>query len=410
VRRVDREAFFKRARTDRTGPLDGVVVLEATTAWAGPLGGCVLADLGCDVIRVDLPGTPGGSAWPPLLPGTELPLAHETVNRNKRSITVDLRRPEGRDLFLDLVRRSDIVLENFKPGTFDGWGIGYEACRAVKEDIVFVSVSGYGQFGPWSDRPGYDPAALAAGGWMSLNGAVDGGPTKAPTFLADDLAGLHAALGAISALHHRNRTGEGQHVDVALLDSLLFQSNGQLTAGAVGLPQRRWGSEVAVSVPTNTFTCSDGVVYIAIILDAHWRALCAVMGREEFASAPGFATNVERIASRDAVNAMVGHYCAGHTAAEVVAALNAAGVVVAKVNSYADAAAEPHVQARGMLQPVTLTDGSVQPITAPAAKFSRTPTSIRRPAPRPGAQTDEVLDAFGLRVAERDALRADGII
>ena len=147
-------------------------------------------------------------------------------------------------------------------------------------------------------------------------------------------------------------------------------------------------------MPTNTYTCADGIVYIAIVLDAHWRALCAVMGRDEFASAPGFATNVERIDSRDAVNAMIGHYCAGRPAAEVVADLNAAGVVVAKVNSYAEAAAEPHIQARGMLQPVTLTDGTVQPLTAPAAKFSRTPTSIRRPAPRPGAQTDEVLDAF----------------
>ncbi len=407
---MQRADFFRNARDDRTGPLDGVVVLEATTAWAGPLGGCVLADLGADVIRVDLPGSPGGTYWPPMLPGTDLPLSHETVNRNKRSVSVDLRRPNGQALFLDLVEHCDIVLENFKPGTFDGWGIGYEACRTRKADIVFVSISGWGQYGPWSDRPGYDPAALAAGGWMSLNGAVDGLPTKAPTFLADDLAGLHGALGAVAALHHRNQTGEGQHVDVALLDALLFQSNGHLTAGASGLPQPRWGSEVPGSVPTCAYACSDGMVYIAIVLDAHWRALCEVMGRQEFATAAGFATNVERTGSRDAVNAMVGHYCAGRTTAGVVAELNAAGVVVAKVNSYAEAAAEPHVQAREMLVPVTLADGSVHPITAPAAKFSRTPTGIRRRAPRPGEQTDEVLEAFGLAVDRREELRRDGII
>jgi len=408
---VQRAEFFQHARDDRSGPLDGVVVLEATTAWAGPLGGCVLADLGADVIRVDLPGSPGGSYWPPMLPGTELPLSHETVNRNKRSVTVDLRRAEGQALFLELVRRVDIVLENFKPGTFDAWGIGYAACRAVKDDIVFVSISGWGQYGPWSDRPGYDPAALAAGGWMSLNGNVDGGPTKAPTFLADDLAGLHGALGAIAALHHRNATGEGQHVDVALLDALLFQSNGHLTAGAVGLPQPRWGSEVPGSVPTAAYRCTDGMVYIAVVLDAHWRALCGVMGRDEFGTAPGFATNLERATgSRDAVNAMVGHYCSTRTTTEVLDDLNAVGVVVAKVNSYAEAAAEPHVQAREMLLPVTLADGTVQPITAPAAKFSRTPTGIRRRAPRPGEHVDEVLDAFDLHAEDREALRRAGII
>lgn len=407
---MQRDEFFRHARQDCSGPLHGVVVLEATTAWAGPLGGCVLADLGCDVIRVDLPGSPGGTAWPPNFPGTDLPLGHETVNRNKRSVSLDLRRPAGQALFLDLVRRADIVLENFKPGTFDAWGIGYRHCKAVKDDIVFVSISGWGQYGPWSDRPGYDPAALAAGGWMSLNGAVDGGPTKAPTFLADDLAGLHGAIGAISALHHRNRTGEGQHVDVCLLDALLFQSNGHLSAGATGIRQDRWGSEVPGSAPTSTYSCNDGIVYIAIVLDAHWRALCAVMGRPEFGTAPGFATNVERVGSRQAVNAMVAHYCAAHGTAEVIDALTAAGVVVAKVNTFAEAAAEAHVQAREMLQPVTLSDGSVQPLTAPAAKFSRTPTRIRRPAPIPGQQTDEVLDLLELDADARAALRRDGII
>ncbi len=380
-----------------------VRVLEATTAWAGPLAGCVLADLGCDVIRVDLPGSGGGTSWPPMLPGTDLPLGHETVNRNKRSVSIDLRHAEGRATFLELVRTVDIVLENFKPGTFDRWGIGYRQCRAVKDDIVFVSVSGWGQFGPWSERPGYDPAALAAGGWMSLNGAVDGEPTKAPTFLADDLAGLHGALGAMAALHHRNATGEGQHVDVALLDALLFQSNGQLTAGAVGLPQPRWGNEVPGSVPTCAYHCTDGMVYIAMVLDSHWRALCTVMGRPEFGVAAGFATNVERVGSRDAVNAMVAHYCVERSTADVVAELSDAGVVVAKVNTYADAAHEPHVLARDMLQEVRLSDGTVQPITGPAAKFSRTPTSVHRPAPALGEHTDEVLTELDEHRAARTA-------
>lgn len=407
---VDRDHFYRDARHDRHGPLHGVRVLEATTAWAGPMVGCVLADLGCDVVRVDQPGGVGGTAWPPMVPATALPLAHETVNRNKRSIGIDLRRPEGRDVFLCLAAEADMVVENFKPGTMSGWGVGYEECREVRADVVYVSVSGWGQYGPWSDRPGYDPAALAAGGWMSLNGAVEGEPTKSPTFLADDLAGVHAVIGALAALHHRDCTGEGQHVDIALLDSLLFQSNGQLTAGATGLPCRRWGSEVPGSVPTNTYQCVDGQVYIAMVLDNHWQRLCEVMGRPDLAVAAGFATNVERIESRDLVNAAVSAYCRTLTKAEVVRTLNAAGIVVAPVNSYAEAAAEPHVRHRDMLQDTVLSDGSTAPLTGPAAKFSRTPTRIRRPAPLPGADTDEILEAAGIDAARRAELRRSGAI
>jgi formyl-CoA transferase len=239
---MDKADFYRRARHDRTGPMHGVRVIEATTAWAGPMAGCELADLGCDVVRIALPGTNGGTQWPPEIPGTGLSLAHQTANRNKRSVSLDLRVAEGRRVFLDLVAGADIVVENFKAGTLAGWGIGYEDCRAVKEDIVYVSVSGWGQYGPWSDRAGYDPAAQAAGGWMSLNGEPDGAPTKAPTFLADDLAGVHAALGALAALHHRNATGEGQHVDVALLDALLFQSNGLLSLGATDMDIPVWAA------------------------------------------------------------------------------------------------------------------------------------------------------------------------
>jgi formyl-CoA transferase len=390
--------------------MHGVRVIEATTAWAGPIGGCVLADLGCDVVRIDLPGTDGGTGWPPAIPGTGLPLAHETVNRNKRSVSVDLRRPEGREVFLRLVAAADIVLENFKAGTLAGWGVGFEDCRAVKPDIVFVSVSGWGQFGPWSDRAGYDPAALAAGGWMSLNGDPEGTPTKAPTYLADDLAGVHAALGALAALHHRDRTGEGQHVDVALLDALLFQSNGFLTAGATDMPMPRWGAQVGVSVPTSTFACTDGYVYVAMILDSHWRALCDLMGRPELGVAPGFATNNERVANREQVNAAVAGFCATGRVEDILPRMIDAGIAAARVNSYAEAAREPHVLARDMLQETVLSNGTKAPLTGPAAKFSRTPTRVRFPAPKAGSDTEEVLAELGIDAAELARLRAAGAI
>ena len=407
---MEKEAFYRHARQDITGPLAGVRVLDATTAWSGPMAGCLLADMGADVVRVAPPGDPG-LRWSPFLPGTdERSCAEETVNRNKRSVAVDLRQAEGVAVFMALVRGADIVIENFRPGTLDGWGAGYAACAAEKPDIIFVSISGWGQFGPLHDRPGYDPAALAYSGWMSLNGSRDGEPVKAPTFLTDDLTGVHAALAAVSALHYRNQTGEGQHVDVALLDTILFQSNGLLTQGHAGLPMQRWGAEIAGFVPTNLYPCTDGYIYIAIALDRHWAALCAAMARPELADAAGYRTNPERVENRAAVNAAVSAWTSGQSRADVVAALDAAGVVCAPMNDYATAARDPHVHARDMLQETTLSDGSTVPLTGPAAKFSRTPTRVRHGAPVPGTHTDAVLAEAGIDEAERARLRAAGVI
>ncbi|MBW3667574.1 MAG: CoA transferase [Actinobacteria bacterium] len=398
---MDEARFHGEARFDRDGPLHGVVVLDVTTAWSGPMATCVLADLGADVVRVEMPGNRDGQI-PPDIPGTGLSWFRETVNRNKRSVAADLRTDEGRDAFLYLVRRADVVVENFRPGTMDVWRVGYDDCRAVKDDIVFVSISGWGQYGPACDRPGYDPAAQAASGWMALNGEPDGGPVKAPTFLADDLAGLHAALGALAALRHRDACGEGQHVDVSLLDCLLFQADGLPTLAACGLPVRRGGNELEVVAPANVYACADGPVYVTVALDRHWRALAGAMGRPELARAPGFATNGERCANRQAVNAVVADWCAARTRAEVIARLEEAGITVAAVRTLHEAVVDPHVQARRMLVPTVLSNGTVAPLVAPPVKFSRTPTSIRRPAPVPGAHTDELLGAAAVSAAATD--------
>src|SRR6266851_3119651 len=236
---MTKDDFYREARRDLSGPLAGVRVLEATTSWAGPMCAAVLADLGADVIKVEVPCGEIARELPPLLPGTKVSFGHATVNRNKRSLSLDMRKTEGRDIFLKLAARSDIVVQNFKTGTMDEWGLGYEAVRAVKADIVYVSISGWGQFGPYHTKPSYDPLAQAASGFMSLNGSPDGPPTKAATFLGDDLAGLHGAIGAIAALRHRDSTSEGQHVDVAMLDAMLFQSNGHPTLGAMGIKATR---------------------------------------------------------------------------------------------------------------------------------------------------------------------------
>ena len=388
---MDKQAFYATARTDVRGPLHGIKVVEATTTWAGPMAACLLADFGATVVKVEHPAGEVCRKLPPMLPDSALSMAHETVNRNKRNVSLDLRKPQGREMFLALCRDADIVVENFKPGTLAGWGVGYADVAAVKPDIIYVSVSGYGQFGPLSDRPAYDPIAQNFTGWTSLNGDPAGGPTKAPTFLGDDLAGMHGALGALAALQHRNRTGEGQHVDVALIDGLLYQSNGNLTAGALGMPLTRYGNQFALAAPVNVYRCSDGSIYGGVLLDSHWRALCGLLERPDLAS----LVNAERIARRDELDGLVAAWCAAHSVAEVTALWTEAGITVTRVQSYADASAHPHVAARDMLQPTTLVDGSTVPLTGPAAKFSRTPTRVHEPAASLGQHNAEIYGELG---------------
>jgi formyl-CoA transferase len=385
-----REHFYREAREDLAGPLHGTRVLDVTTAWAGPMAACLLADFGADVIRVEMPDNRDGEV-PPEIPGTGLSWFRQTVNRNKRSVALDLRQEDARHSFDRLVATADIIIENFRPGTLDEWGVGYDHCREVKPDVVFVSVSGWGQYGPRSVQAGYDPTIQAASGWLSLNGAPDGECVRAPTFLADDLAGTHAALGALAALQHRDRTGEGQHVDVALLDVLLFQSTGLLTLAAAGAPLQRWGNQVEAVAPSNVFVCSDGSLYLTVALDRHWRGLVEVAGRPELARAPGFATNRERCANRTAVDAVVAGWCRTLTVDAVVSLLEERGICVSRVRTYHEAASDLHVLERGLLQTTTLCNGTTAPLVGPAVKFSRTPTRVRRGAPRPGADNEEVL-------------------
>jgi formyl-CoA transferase len=409
---MDKAEFYRQARTDLTGPLHGVTVLEATTTWAGPMAGCVLADFGARVIKAEHPTGEIGRRLRPLLPHSaeSLSLPHETVNRNKQSLTLNLSTPAGRDLFLDLARRADIVIENFRPGTMAAWGVGFEQVRAVKADVIYVSVSGFGQFGPLAERVGYDPIAQNYSGFSSLNGEPDGAPVKAATYLGDDLAGVHAALGALAALRHRDRTGEGQHVDVALTDALLFQSNGNLTAGALGLSIPRMGNQFTVSAPTNMYRCSDGYVFAGILLDAHWKRLAVLLGRDDLAADPRYTTLAQRLEHRADVDGLLAHWCEDRRVEDVVTLFEADGLPATRVNSYAEAAAEPHVASRDMLQSTLLHDGTHAPLVGPAAKFSRTPTRVRSAAEALGASTTAILTEFGYDAAAIAQLRREGAI
>jgi crotonobetainyl-CoA:carnitine CoA-transferase CaiB-like acyl-CoA transferase len=407
---VRKSEFFAKARTDLPGPLAGVRVVEATTTWAGPMCGCVLADLGADVIKVEHPAGEVARRVPPLLPGTSLSFMHATVNRNKRSFTLDLRADEGRTLFLKLAETADVVVENFRPGTLARWGVGFADVERVRPDVVYVSISGYGQFGPESDRLGYDPMAQASSGWLSLNGEPGGPPLKAPTFIGDDVAGLHAAIAALAALRHRDQTGEGQYVDVALQDCLLFQSNGYPTLAAMGVELPRLGNRFMIAAPAGMFECSDGWVMAGVLLDTHWKALARLIGRPELALDPGWATGSARLARRDEANALLADFLLPRSRAEITRQFLDEQLPVSSARSYAEAAADPHLRERDMFPVLELEDGTTAPAVAPPAKFSRTPTSVRSAAAGLGAHTDELLEELGLGPEERARLRERGVV
>jgi crotonobetainyl-CoA:carnitine CoA-transferase CaiB-like acyl-CoA transferase len=393
---MEKSEFFAEARNDLTGPLAGVRVVEATTTWAGPMAGCLLADYGADVIKIEHPDGEVIRRLPPLIPDSTNTVPNETVNRNKRNLSLDLRAGGGRALFLELCQTADIVIENFRPGTLADWGIGYKDVRAVKPDIIYVSISGYGQFGELSDRVGYDPVAQNYAGFASLNGDPVGGPVKAPTFLGDDTSGMHGAMGAMAALRHRDQTGEGQHVDIALVDSLFFQSDGFPTAGALGVDIPRWGNQFGIAAPVNAYACSDGQVFAGVLLDTHWRVLAELMGVEELSGLDLTA----RLDKREELDAILAEWCASRTVAEVVDAFAERGLPACKVNSYADAAKDSHIQSRDLLQNVEV-DGQQVPLVAPPANFSRTPLKIRSRAPGIGQHNREILGELGY---EEDAI------
>ncbi len=403
---MEKSVFYQHARSDIAGPLSGVTVVEATTTWAGPMAACVLADFGARVIKLELPDGEVARMLPPQIPDSSLTVANETVNRNKESLTLDLRQPEGRDVALKLAAAADIFIENFRPGTLAGWGLGYDDLKAANDKIVYVSISGFGQFGPLSDRVGYDPLAQNYSGWASMNGEPEGGPVKAPTFLGDDLAGLHGALGAMAALRHRDHTGEGQHVDIALVDSIVFQSNGLATMGALGITPQRMGNQFAIAAPVNNYACTDGNVFAGVLLDSHWQVLARELEREDL----GNMTAVDRIQGRDTVDPLLAEYCRTRTVAEVVERFAELGLPATRVNAPEDLQNEAHIGVRDMLIDTELSHGASVPLVGPAAKFSRTPTTIRHRAPTLGEHNATILDELGISAEEQARMMDLGII
>lgn len=401
-------------RTEQHPPraLEGVRVLDLATFIAAPFCAGLLAELGADVIKVEQPGQ--GDPLRDLgekVRGQGLFWALEA--RGRRSVTCNLRVPRGQELALELVKRSDIVVENFRPGTLERWNLGYERMRAVNPGVILVRVSAYGQTGPYAPRPGFGRVAQAYGGLTYLAGYPDRPPVNpgSPT-LADYAAGLFATVAALAALRHRDRTGEGQQIDVSLFESIFRLTDVMaLEYDVLGLVRERKGSE-GHAVPHNHYPTGDGKwVAIACTNDRIFRRLAAAMGVPEWGEDPEYATMEKRVEHRAEVDERVRAWTLQHTQKELCRLLDEAEVPNSPINSVADCFADPHFQARGTLMEIEDQILGKVRMQAPVPRLSRTPARVERPAPSVGQHNAEIYGGLlGLSEDELARLHAEGVI
>jgi formyl-CoA transferase len=396
-----------------SGPLAGFRVLDISTMIAAPFSAALLADFGAQVIKVELPGQ--GDTLRNVSPMyADRSLYWSVLGRNKCSITLDLRLARGRALFLELVKRSDVILENFRPGTLERWELGFDTLEATNPDIVLVRVSGYGQDGPYRDKAGFGTPAAAIGGLTYITGYPDRPPVNVPIALADYLAGLFGALGATMALleRERNRSG-GQWVDVSLYESVFRLLEAVVPAyGKNGRVRERMGNRTGQSSPIGSYPTLDGrYMVLSVSTDRIWLRMTEAMGHPEWASDPRYATNPRRAAHADEVDALVAAWFADRTAEEVQRILDLAGVPVSPIYSVADIFADPHFQARGdIIAPEDPVMGGV-PMPAVLPRFSRTPGRVRFVGPRLGEHNAQIYGGLlGLTDAEQAALREQSVI
>ena len=401
------------------GALNGVRVLELGTLIAGPFCGRLLADHGADVIKVEAPDRPDPlRVW-----GQAEQDGHHffwTVHaRNKRCITLDLRRVEGRELFLRLVDTADVVVESFRPGTLERWGLGYDVLSARNPGLVLARVSGYGQTGPLSRRPGYASVAEAAGGMRYLNGFPGGPPPRAALSIGDSLGGMFAMQGVLAALLARGQQGphrgKGQVVDVALAEACLAMLESVIPDyDATGLVRQPSGTRLDKLAPSNLYRSRDGRwLIIAANQDTVFARLCTAMGREDLVSDPRFATHVPRGEHQDEIDAIVAEWAGRHDADELTRLLEEAGVVVGPVDTVAEVVANPQFRARDMLVP-HFDEAIGKDVLGPGVMpvLTGTPGGVRWAGPpEPGTHNAEVYTGLlGLDPAELDALRAAGVV
>jgi crotonobetainyl-CoA:carnitine CoA-transferase CaiB-like acyl-CoA transferase len=396
------------------GPLAGVRVLDLATMMAAPWAATFLADYGADVVKVERPGSGDHARAFGLQKGGES-VFWKTLARNKRSIAVDLKRPEGRDVVLRLVRSADVVVENFRPGVLDRLGLGYARLREERRGIVLLSVTGYGQDGPYADRAGFGTLIEAMSGFAYSNGEPDGPPLLPAIPLADGVAGAFGALAVMIALYERDRpggSGEGQHLDLSLFEPLARLLEGHvLEYEALGLVRQRMGNRSLTSAPRNAYVAADGR-WVALSASAQpvFERLARAIDRPDLIDDPRFATNHERIQHAALLDAIVGGWIAARPRDEAIETLARLGAAVGPIYDVADLLDDPHVRARGSFE--THVDPVLGPLRVPGvtARFSRTPGRVRHLGPALGADTEALLDEAGYDAEARARLRADGVV
>lgn len=393
-------------------PLEGIRVLELGQLIAGPFAGKMLAEFGASVIKVEPPGTGDPlRKWRMLHDGTSVWWAAQS--RNKQSLTLDLRSPEGQDVIRRLVSETDVLIENFRPGTLEGWGLGWDALSSINPGLVMLRVSGYGQSGPYRDRPGFGVVAEAMGGLRHLSGEADRTPVRVGISIGDSLSALHGVIGVLLALRHREaQGGKGQVVDVALYESVFNMMESLLPEYSVfGAVRQPAGSSLPGIAPSNAYRCSDGkYALIAGNGDSIYRRLMDLIGRPDLGNDPALAHNDGRVAHVERIDEAIAAWCVNQTLDQVLAALNEARIPAGRIYDVADIAADPHYKARGMIVEDALADGTPVSVPGIVPKLEGTPGAITHKAPALGEHTDEVLASIGIDAQMRETWRARGVI
>ncbi|MDF1486199.1 CoA transferase [Ramlibacter sp. H39-3-26] len=393
------------------GALHGVRVVEMGQLIAGPFCGKTLGEFGADVVKIEAPGTGDPLRnWRLLKDGTSV--WWQVQSRNKRSIALDLRQSEGQDIARKLIAEADVLIENFRPGTLEGWGMSPEALHRLNPGLVMLRISGYGQTGPYRDLPGFGVIGEAMGGLRHLTGEPGRVPVRVGVSIGDTLAALHGAIGVLAALYHRKvNGGQGQVIDVALHEAVFNVMESLVPEySAFGAVREPAGSALPGIAPSNAYKCTDGWVLVAGNGDSIFNRLMDAIGRPDLGNAPDLANNAGRVARVAELDAAIGAWTAQRGVQQVLDALAAARVPAGKVYTVRDIHEDPHYRARGMLLEQRTRDGYTVEVPGVVPKLSATPGTVRRSAPRLGDDTDAVLKEAGLTDAQIALLREKGVV
>lgn len=397
--------------------LHGLLVLDLSRVLAGPWATQILGDLGAEVVKVEKPGHGDDTrAWgPPFLPDGDAAY-FLAANRNKRSVTIDFTKPEGAELVRRLAQRAHVLVENFKTGGLEKYGLDYASLAAINPALVYCSVTGFGHTGPYADRAGYDYMIQAMGGLMSVTGQKPGSPGDEPmkvgVAVADLFTGLNAAVAILAALRHAEATGEGQHIDMALFDcQAAMLANQAMNYFVSGKPPDRLGNAHPNIAPYQVFATADGHVVLAVGNDGQFRAFCRAVGREDLAADPRYATNAARVAARSSLIAALEPILKARTTRDWLDLCEAAGTPCGPINRIDQVFADPQAKARGLAHGMTRDDGGPVTLVASPLRLSKTPPQPRRAPPKLGQDTDAVLASMlGLGAEDLARLRAGGAI